>query len=211
MRVPVKHALVGLFYLLVVGTLFAFQVGLSRSDIDTTPPAVRPADWAQRVEAEGVPNLHRVSDALYRGGQPNAEGFLALEKLGVRTVINLRTFHSDREKLEGTDLAYEHVRTLPTGADEEDVAAFLRIVTDPARTPAFVHCQRGADRTGMMCAAYRIVVQGWAKDEAIREMTRGGFEFHTGFDQLLGYVRKMDVSDLKRRAGLDGHSGASAK
>ena len=47
--------------------------------------------WAERLELPGVPNLHRVSENLYRGAQPGAEGMKQLEKLGVKTVVNLRS------------------------------------------------------------------------------------------------------------------------
>ncbi len=52
--------------------------------------AVRPVQWAEPVEMEGVSNLHRISPTLYRSEQPTALGMKNLEKLGIRTVINLR-------------------------------------------------------------------------------------------------------------------------
>ena len=77
--------------------------------------------------------------------------------------------------------------------------AFLRVVADPARVPVFVHCSHGADRTGAMTAAYRVVVQGWDKEEAIREMIQGGFGYHTLWDNLPATIRKLDVPALKPR------------
>jgi len=70
-----------------------------------------------------------------------------------------------------------------------------------ARTPVFFHCKHGADRTGTMCAVYRIAVCGWSKDEAIAEMTQGGFGYHTVWTNLIKFIRKLDVEDVKRRAG----------
>ena len=81
--------------------------------------------------------------------------------------------------------------------EDNDVVHFLKIVTDPKRTPVFVHCQHRADRTGMMCAIYRIAVCGWTKDEAIREMT-GGFGFHSVWQNIVHYVRELDVEKIKR-------------
>ena len=46
----------------------------------------------------------------------------------------------------------------PWHAEDEDVVAFLKIASNTNNLPVFVHCQRGADRTGMMCAMYRIVL-----------------------------------------------------
>jgi len=85
---------------------------------------------------------------------------------------------------------------------DDNVAAFLKVVSDPARQPVFVHCRHGSDRTGTMCAVYRIVVQGWSKGEAVLEMTRGGFGFHTNFENLVQYVEKMDVEAIRQKAGL---------
>jgi protein tyrosine phosphatase (PTP) superfamily phosphohydrolase (DUF442 family) len=159
-------------------------------------------NWAERVELAGVPNLHKVSDDAYRGAQPTAEGMQQLEKLGVRTIINLRSFHSDRDEIGETGLGYEHIYMKTWHPEDEEVARFLKIVTDPNRTPVFVHCRRGADRTGTMCAVYRIAVQGWSKDEAIEEMTKGGFGFYSGWRNLVEYIRSLDVDEMKARAGL---------
>jgi protein tyrosine phosphatase (PTP) superfamily phosphohydrolase (DUF442 family) len=158
--------------------------------------------WAERIELPGLPNLHKVSDDLYRGAQPTAEGMKQLEKLGIKTVVNLRSLHSDRDEIKDTGLTYEHINMTTWNTEDKDVVRFLRIVTDSSRTPVFVHCQHGADRTGTMCAIYRIIIQGWSKDEAIEEMTKGGFGFHSIWQNLPDYVRRLDVGKLKRSVGL---------
>jgi protein tyrosine phosphatase (PTP) superfamily phosphohydrolase (DUF442 family) len=165
-------------------------------------PEKRPADWATPVELDGVPNLHQVSPTLYRSAQPTAEGMKGLEKLGVKTIVNLRSFHSDRDEIAGTDLAYEHIYMKAWHPEEKEAVRFLRIATDPTRQPVLVHCQHGADRTGALCAVYRVAVQGWTKDEAIREMTEGGFDFHAVWVNLPEWIRELDIDRIKKRAGL---------
>jgi protein tyrosine/serine phosphatase len=86
--------------------------------------------------------------------------------------------------------------------DNEDVVQFLKIVSDPAQQPMLVHCQHGADRTGTACAVYRIAVEGWSKEDAIKEMTEGGYGFHSMWDNLIKYIREMDVDAIKKRAGI---------
>ena len=169
---------------------------------DARPAAARPAAWAVPLTEPGLPNLHRVDDGLFRGAQPSAEGMRALERMGVRTVVNLRVTGSDREELLGTRLEHEHISFKPWHPEDKDVAAFLRIVTDPARRPVFVHCRHGADRTGMMVAIYRRVVQGWSAEDALAEMTEGGFGFHPVWDDLLDYVRELDGARWRRELGL---------
>jgi protein tyrosine phosphatase (PTP) superfamily phosphohydrolase (DUF442 family) len=157
--------------------------------------------WAERLELPGVPNLHKVSEDLYRGAQPTAEGMRQLEKLGIKTVINLRSVHSDRDELAGANLSYEHIDMKTWHPADDQVIHFLQIVTDKNRTPVFVHCMRGADRTGTMCAIYRIAVQGWSRPEAIEEMTKGGFGFYEGWQNLVDYILNLDIDQIKVRAG----------
>ena len=164
--------------------------------------ANRPNTWAQRVNLAGVPNLYRVSEALYRGDQPSLLGMQNLKKLGVRTILNLRSFHSDRDEIGETGLAYEHIYMKAWHPEEEDVVSFLKIVTDPKRAPVLVHCQHGADRTGTVIAVYRIAVQGWSKAEAIREMTQGGFGVHQTWSNLPRWIERLNIDDIKRRAGM---------
>jgi protein tyrosine/serine phosphatase len=165
-------------------------------------PSSRPASWAQPIEMAGVPNFHKVSDGLYRSAQPTSEGMENLEKLGIKTIVNLRSFHSDRDETSGTALRCEHLFMKAWHPEEKEVVAFLKIISDPKRQPVLVHCQHGADRTGMMCAIYRLAVQGWTKEEALKEMTEGGYNFHGVWQNLLQYVDRLDVAAIKRQAGL---------
>lgn len=170
----------------------------SGGDAQQIAPELR----AVPLQIDGVPNLFRVSDGLYRSAQPTAPGMQNLRSLGIKTVVNLRSFHSDRDELGDTGLGYEHIHMQAWRAETEDAVRFLRIVTDPARTPVLVHCQHGADRTGLMCALYRIVVQGWSKEAAIAEMTDGGFGFHAIWQNLAGWIEQLDAEAIANAAGL---------
>jgi protein tyrosine/serine phosphatase len=169
---------------------------------NTSREAGGEANWAERVELAGVENFHKVSEQLYRGAQPTAEGMKQLEKLGIKTVVNLRSFHSDRDEIGDARLAYEHITMKPWHVEDKEVSRFLKIVGDANRTPVFVHCQRGADRTGTMCAIYRVAAQGWSKGEAIEEMTKGGFGFYRGWQNIVNYILELDIDAIKSRAGL---------
>ncbi len=169
---------------------------------DYSAPPVRPATWAVPLEAPPLENFHRVSRQLYRGAQPTREGMKQLAAMGIKTVVNLCLAGSDRQELRGTGLDYEHIHVDSLRMSDDDVIRFLRIVTEPARTPVFVHCRHGADRTGTMCAIYRIVVCGWSKAEAIKEMVNGGFGFHQELRYLIKYIEEADIEHLKQQAGI---------
>lgn len=163
----------------------------------------RPENWAKPIEKEGVPNLHQVSDILYRSAQPSKEGMKNLKAMGVETIVNLRSFHSDRDEIGETDLAYEHIYMKAWHPEEKEVVRFLQIVTDPKRQPVLVHCQHGADRTGTMSAMYRILIEGWSVDDAIKEMKEGGFGFHEVWVNLEPWIRGLDLDDIAKRAGIE--------
>jgi protein tyrosine phosphatase (PTP) superfamily phosphohydrolase (DUF442 family) len=187
------------YWVLLVVLLTSLVVPMSGR---TAEPKTRPAAWATKLDRPGLPNLHKVNDRLYRGGQPEPEGIKELEKLGVKTIIGLRSAHSDKEILGNAKIAYEAIPMQAWDIKEDDLVRFLQLATDKNRQPVFVHCQHGADRTGVLCAAYRVAVDGWTKQQAIDEMTQGGFGFHAFWTNLVTFVNGLDVEKIKGKAGL---------
>jgi protein tyrosine phosphatase (PTP) superfamily phosphohydrolase (DUF442 family) len=182
----------------VLASCLAALVGRS----DQPESKARPANWAVKLDRPGLPNLHKVNDGLYRGAQPTAEGIRELEKLGVKTIICLRDNHSDKEILGQSKIAYVYIPVKTWSPTEDQVIRFLQIIADKNRGPVFVHCKHGADRTGTMCAIYRVAVDGWTKRQAIDEMTTGGFGFHSIWTNLPKFVESLDVEKVKKKAGL---------
>ena len=152
--------------------------------------ADRPATWAVKMERAGLPNLHRVDSRLYRSAQPTAAGMTNLVALGVKTVVNLRDNHSDADEIGTLPLAAKRIEIFTGNPKIEQVKAFLAIMDDTNAVPVLVHCQHGADRTGTMCALYRILRQGWEVEDAIAEMKDGGYGYHSIWLNLPRFVRK---------------------
>jgi protein tyrosine phosphatase (PTP) superfamily phosphohydrolase (DUF442 family) len=186
---------------LTVYSLLAGGLWVAAADDKPGKPK-RPKHWARALASKGVPNLHRVSDQLYRSAQPTAAGMANLKEMGVETILTLRAFHSDREEIGETGLAYEHIYMKAWHPEEKEVVRFLQIVTNPRRQPVLLHCRHGADRTGTMCALYRMLVQGWTKEEALREMRQGDFGFHRLFVHLPRFIDALDLESIRKRAGL---------
>jgi len=158
----------------------------------------RPSEWAVPIQLPGVDNLHKINDNLYRSAQPTKQGMTNLKKLGIKTIINLRAFHSDKDEIRGTGLLDEELSVKTWHIEDEDVIRVLRIIRKKESGPFLIHCQHGADRTGVMSAMYRIVEQGWSKNEAIREMVDGGYGFHTIWSNIIHYVKNVDIEKIKR-------------
>lgn len=125
-------------------------------------------------------NFHPVIDGtLYRSAQPDPA---ALEQYardyGIRTVVNLRGSNPDAdwyraELVASQRLGLTHVdfpmsarRELTREQAEELVALLAR-----AERPILIHCQAGADRSGLAAALYVAAVAGGGEEEAERQIS----------------------------------------
>ena len=200
------------FRCLVLIAITAFVAGCAGVSASTC--GVRPDTWAKPVSAgPGVPNLHRVNATLYRSAQPTKDGFTFLshqpslweDDPPIKTVLSLRTAVDDEALLPAlSSLRCEQICFNVWRPENEDVVKFLRIVTTPSLQPVLVHCWYGSDRAGTMIAVYRIVVDGWSKDQAIREMIDGGFGFHPIWQNLVRYVEELDIGKIKAEVAKQG-------
>lgn len=160
---------------------------------DTALP--RPAEWAQSVEVQY--NLYQMSPTLYRSALPDQGAVPLLKKLNVATVINFLP-ESDSSWLSSPDIAQVQLPYRTNHVDDADVLKALRAIqTAQAKGPVLMHCKHGSDRTGLMAAMYRVVVQGWSKEDALSEMTQGGFGDSTHFKEGVRYMMRADVDKLR--------------
>jgi len=211
-----NQKIVGNLKLTTIGSLVAIllmQIStISLATAENTE--VRPNQWGKPLAASpGLPNLNRVTAGLYRSAQPTKEGFVFLgnhESLfegdqPIKTIVSLRAFNDDAPKVEkSSSLRLEQIRFKTWHPEDEDVIKFLRIVTTPSLQPVLVHCQHGSDRTGTMVAIYRIVYQGWSKEQATDEMINGGYGFHPMWQNLIRYIEKLDINSIKEKVDKQG-------
>ena len=184
-------------------SLITVSLTASLTSLADEPAAkLRPATWAVKLDRPGLANFYQVTANVYRGAQPTARGMAELKAMGVKTVLDLRAFHSDAGLVGGADLKLSRLGMEPWNPKDSDTIQFLKIVTDTNKLPVFVHCQRGADRTGTMIAIYRITACGWTKEEAIKEMREGGFSFSPAWKNLVNYIQHADIEKFRKEAGL---------
>jgi tyrosine-protein phosphatase SIW14 len=122
----------------------------------------------------GIKNFDQVDAHVYRGAQPDARGFQSLAKLGVKTVIDLREpgtrSKAEERMVSSAGMKYVNVPmsgfTPPTTAE---ITKILAMLEDSGTAPVFVHCWRGADRTGAVIAAYHIDHDNWDNARALQD------------------------------------------
>lgn len=157
--------------------------------------------------AIALPNFRKVDDGLYRGGQPNADGFRQLARMGITTVVSLRAYgHTARQEQDERRIVESlgmrwvslpmRMYWRPT---DGQVDAFLAITRAPGAT--FIHCQHGEDRTGSLVAVYRVARHGWTPEQAYAEAVELGMAGWNPFTRnLIGSIEPSAVTASARDA-----------
>lgn len=160
----------------------------------------RLADTAGEVAAT-LPLFHRVDENYVRGSQPLRGGIGTLTRLGIKTVVDLRSIYDHTDEVmvsaETAGLAYEWMPTSvwnpPT---DEEANRFLSVVTDTAKGPFFVFCADGLNRIGEMTAIYRVARSKWSVEKALEEADELGFNpyYYNLRSYVWDYARKFSPS-----------------
>ena len=131
----------------------------------------RPANWAQALNPNF--NLHQMNDTLYRSALPRVQDNQWLQQENIQTVIN---FYQKPDRLWLSDSSIEQIQ-IPLHTDrinDVDVLRALHSITAAQeKGPVLMHCKHGQNRTGLIAAMYRIVIEGWSKEAAMAEMQQG--------------------------------------
>ena len=152
------------------------------------------SSYGEKIRIPFIPNSGRINEHLYRGAQPKAEGLAELKKLGITTIVDLRSEDPEkiaweRQQAESLGLRFVHIPVSgwspPTN---EQVVQFLSLFHDDPNQKIFVHCRFGDDRTGVFVATYRMAIEKWPTEQALKEMYFFGFN---GFwhPTMISFVR----------------------
>jgi len=158
--------------------LLIMIASLLLSDHTANAQENRPSEWATPI-AKGN-NLYRVNQNFYRSAQIETKDIALIEALGIKTVISLRTFHDDTRLLKNSGIKVQRIGINTWEISDTNIIAALRAIKLAEHDgPVLLHCMHGADRTGLVTAMYRILYQGWSKEKALEELTKGGFGYHS--------------------------------
>lgn len=181
--------------LLAVASL---AVPLAQGNSQVPEPAAMLSRQAWAVSLDPGFNLYRMTPSLFRSALPDARDLPHLQRLGVRTVVSF----IKEDDAEWLGDAQVHRVSIPLHADRVDDVDVLRVLRvlrrAEAQGPVLMHCKHGRDRTGLMAAMYRTVVQGWSRADALAEMKAGGFGDARQMDDAIAYVEGADIDALRQ-------------
>lgn len=169
------------FLLALVCSSFLSDPLFAQAHPQSFPPSVMHSAYGNKLRVPGIPNTGRINDHLYRGAQPKSQGLAELKKLSITTVVDLRGEDSDtiaweRRQAESLGMRFVHIPVSgwspPT---DEQVVQFLSLFHSDAKEKIFVHCRFGDDRTGVFVATYRMALEKWPAEQALKEMYFFGF------------------------------------
>ncbi len=154
---------------------FVFSLAAVLLSSICAPNMVSAQDVSQELLATAeISNFGKVSDTIFRGGQPSDHTLEKLAQSGIHTVVDLRMdgdgITHEEEKAHTLGMQYVHI---PMGFSQpslDKITKFLTIALDPESGAVFVHCRQGADRTGTLCAIYQRLVNNWSMEKAYAEM-----------------------------------------
>jgi hypothetical protein len=153
---------------------------------------------ATTMAIQGVPNAGNVNGTLFRGAQPHDSSYADLQKLGMNIVVDLRgesgEVSSEKKSVESLGMKFVNLPWSGAGLPSRDqLLTFFTLLRDNPDKKIFLHCQYGADRTGVMIALYRIAVDRWTPEQAIAEMK--DFHYHSFMlPHLAKYVKAFPAT-----------------
>jgi protein tyrosine/serine phosphatase len=150
--------------------------------------------------SKDLPNFGCINANFYRGAQPTEEGIKELARRGIKTIINLRGADK-KAQIEENQARNAGIKfiNIPlnnwSGPKDADIKQIIALIDSPENQPVFVHCKRGADRTGTVIAVYRITRDSWTAKQAKTEAKT--FRFGWWQFRMKDYIEDY-YEDLKK-------------
>lgn len=195
----------------------AFSVVANAQPVPTTVPVAAPAaaptstpiatTGCTNTLASPINNFCEVTaNTLWRGAKPDEQGAAWLITQGVHAIVNLELLHDDlaNMSLAKINLAgkneidyfrlrdWEPLAVFAPSITDHNVIQFLTIMQQSAK-PVYVHCRSGQNRTGVMVAAYKLLIENTDLEKTIDEMKQyHGFWSFADARYLRGLASRRD-------------------
>src|ERR1051325_7853243 len=157
--------------------------------------------------SSALPYFHRLDESYSRGSVPAKGGVETMKRLGIRTVVDLRSVYDHTDEI---GLAAERIGMnyywLPTSVWDPPTDAraqeFVRLVSDSSKGPFYVFCGDGLNRVVEMSAIYRVAKSQWTVDQALKEIDDFGFNpyYWNLRTYVYTYARKFRPHSLPQHA-----------
>jgi len=148
-----------------------------------------------------IVNFSQVNKGIYRGARlTSTDALQYLKSIGIKNIINLQggdlnsryakiipwaepgempeVIAGEREAATTSGIGYLHspLNSLEPVTIDEDKAIneVLEFMHDKNNQPVFIHCEHGADRTGLLVALYRVKYEKVDVETAREEWIRNG-------------------------------------
>jgi tyrosine-protein phosphatase SIW14 len=205
-HLPFERALGSAGAVALLGAIMCLPVQTQQPPQTSSVVAEAKHAIARKLTLQGVTQFGEVTPTLYRGAQPNDEGFRNLAKMGINIVVDLRgAGEHERQLVTSLGMRYVALPWVCFRPRDEQFAQFLTLLRDSPGKKVFVHCRVGDDRTGMDIAAYRMAEQGWTPEEARKEMEAYGVNwFHRAICPGLSSYEETFPERFKTSTAFEG-------
>ena len=149
----------------------------------------------QKETIDGIRNFTKVDDTVGCAGATDPKALAEVAKRGYKSVLNLReatekgaAIDESKAAAETAGLKYIHLPFNTAKPDPGVADSFIKIVTDKANQPIYIHCG-GAVRVSGLWMAKRILVDKWPEEKALAEANQIGPPSETVKQFALDYVK----------------------
>ena len=160
------------------------------------------------LDCMACPDSSFNANRVIRGGELDTGVLRALKRMGVGLVIDLRApteARAEAEEAASTGLAYFNLpmsssSAKSANANRVSVMRALGMIRYYLQTHSsgkvYVHCQRGEDRTGLVIAAYQLLIEQAPRTEVESEMRKHYYNPYEGLEKVWSSLKASDAQDI---------------
>jgi uncharacterized protein (TIGR01244 family) len=134
----------------------------------------------KKSTAPGITNFAQVETTVACAGAITPESVAGIKKMGFASIINLRMASEEGADIDAeaaaakaAGIGFVHLPLNSASPDPAVADQFLKVISQPANQPAFIHCHSG-NRAAAMWLIKRVLIDKWETDKAVEESAQLG-------------------------------------